>query len=97
MAASLSTHVLDTALGRPAAGVVVELYRDGQLVSSATTDRDGRIPALADGLEPGEYRLVFHRPSEFFAQAAFDVRLGDGHYHIPLLISPFACVTYRGS
>jgi len=89
---SLSTHVLDTGRGQPAAGVRVELVG----VREVTTDDDGRAH-LADGLEPGEYRLVFHPPSPFFTQVEFTVRLEDGHYHVPLLVSPYGCATYRGS
>ena len=89
---SLSTHVLDTARGAPAAGVRVELVG----VSDATTDDDGRA-RLADELEPGEYRLVFHPPSPFFTRVELTVRLEDGHYHVPLLVSPYGCASYRGS
>jgi len=89
---SLSTHVLDTGRGAPAAGVRVELVG----VSEATTDDDGRA-RLADELEPGEYRLVFHPPSPFFTRVELTVQLEDGHYHVPLLVSPYGCATYRGS
>jgi 5-hydroxyisourate hydrolase len=89
---SLSTHVLDTASGGPAAGVRVELVG----VAEATTDAEGRA-RLADGLEPGEYRLVFHPPSPFFTRVELTVRLEDGHYHVPLLVSPYGCASYRGS
>ena len=92
----ISTHVLDTATGRPAAGVRVELYRGEELVAFADTDVDGRIRELAD-VEPGTYRLVFHPPSPFFRRVELEVELGDGHHHIPLLVSPYACATYRGS
>jgi 5-hydroxyisourate hydrolase len=98
---SVSTHVLDTAAGRPAAGVTVELFaqRDGleSCLASGATDADGRIGSLADGLEPGTYRLVFHPPSPFFTQVELQVELGDGHYHVPLLVSPYGCTSYRGS
>jgi 5-hydroxyisourate hydrolase len=93
---SISTHVLDTATGRPAAGVRVELYRGGDLVASRETDDDGRIRELAD-VEPGRYRLVFHPPSPFFRRVELEVELGEGHYHVPLLVSPYACASYRGS
>ena len=63
MAATLSTHVLDTGSGKPAAGVVVEVLRAGEAVASAATDTDGRIAELAAGLEPGELTIVFHPPS----------------------------------
>jgi 5-hydroxyisourate hydrolase len=94
---SISTHVLDTARGEPAAGVRVELYRDGSLVASDETDADGRIRDLAAGLDPGSYALVFHPPSDFFRRVELVLELRDGHYHVPLLVSPYSCTTYRGS
>ena len=96
MTCSLSTHVLDTAAGRPAPGVAGELLRDGDAVASAETDADGRA-RLADGLPAGTYRLVFHPPSPFFTRVELQVELADGHYHVPLLVSPFGCASYRGS
>ena len=96
MSVSLSTHVLDTAVGRPAAGVGVELLRDGASVAQGETDADGRA-RLAEALEPGTYSLVFHPPSPFFRRVELEVELADGHYHVPLLVSPFACASYRGS
>jgi 5-hydroxyisourate hydrolase-like protein (transthyretin family) len=96
MTASLSTHVLDTAAGKPAAGVTVELLRDADPVASAATDGDGRA-RLAESLDPGTYRLVFHPPSPFFTRVELEIVLEDGHYHVPLLISPFSCASYRGS
>jgi 5-hydroxyisourate hydrolase len=92
----ISTHVLDTASGRPAAGVRVELFRGEDLVAAAETDGDGRIRELAD-VAPGTYRLVFHPPSPFFTRVELEVELGDGVHHVPLLVSPYACATYRGS
>jgi 5-hydroxyisourate hydrolase len=92
----ISTHVLDTATGRPAVGVRVELFRGGELVGSDETDGDGRIRELAD-VAPGTYRLVFHPPSPFFRRVELEVEIGEGHHHIPLLVSPYACATYRGS
>ena len=94
---SLSTHVLDTAAGRPAAGVSVELVRDGATVGAGRTDEDGRIRELAGGLEPGLYALVFHPPSPFFRRVELELALEDGHYHVPLLLSPYGCTSYRGS
>jgi 5-hydroxyisourate hydrolase len=93
---SLSTHVLDTAAGRPAGGVAVELISDGATVTSAETDDDGRA-RLAEDLPPGTYRLVFHPPSPFFTRVELQVELEHGHYHVPLLVSPFGCASYRGS
>ena len=92
MTVSLSTHGLDTAAGRPAQGVRVELVGVGE----AETDADGRA-RLAESLEPGEYRLVFHPPSPFFRRVELTVELEDGHYHVPLLVSPYGCASYRGS
>ena len=92
----ISTHVLDTANGRPAAGVRVELFRGEELVAAAETDADGRIRELAD-VEADTYRLVFHPPSPFFRRIELEVELGEGSHHIPLLISPYGCTTYRGS
>lgn len=92
----ISTHVLDTARGEPAAGVRVELFRGDELVAARETDADGRVRDLAD-VEPGVYRLVFHPPSPFFRRVELEVDLGDGDYHVPLLVSPFGCATYRGS
>ena len=76
---SLSTHVLDTALGRPAAGVRVELTRGDEQVATAETNEDGRA-SLADELEPGVYRMAFSPPSPFFTRVELEVVLGDGHY-----------------
>ena len=94
---SISTHVLDTESGRPAPGVPVELYRDDELVAGGTTDGDGRVRELAAGLPPGTYRLAFSPPSPFFRRVELEVELVDGHYHVPLLVSSYACTTYRGS
>jgi 5-hydroxyisourate hydrolase len=96
MSVSLSTHVLDTAAGRPAAGVAVELLRGSDWIASEETDGDGRA-RLADSLEPGTYRLVFHPPSAFFRRVELEIELEAGHYHVPLLVSPFSCASYRGS
>jgi 5-hydroxyisourate hydrolase len=94
---SLSTHVLDTASGRPAVGTRVELFQASDLVAWAETDANGRIAELAGGLEPGVYQLVFHPPSPFFRRVTLEVELADDHYHVPLLISPYGCASYRGS
>jgi 5-hydroxyisourate hydrolase len=89
VAVSLSTHVLDTERGRPGSGVRVELRHGEEVVASAETDGDGRA-RLAEGLEPGRYRLAFKR-------VALELELEDGHHHVPLLVSSFGCVSYRGS
>ncbi|TML61698.1 MAG: hydroxyisourate hydrolase [Actinobacteria bacterium] len=93
---TISTHVLDTEHGRPATGVRVELYRGAELVGSGETDDDGRIRELGEG-RPGNYRIVFHPPSPFFRRVELEIELADGHYHVPLLVSSYACATYRGS
>jgi 5-hydroxyisourate hydrolase len=93
---TISTHVLDTEQGRPATGVRVELYRGDELVGSGETDDDGRIRELADAAA-GTYRIVFHPRSPFFRRVELELELGEGHYHVPLLVSSYACATYRGS
>jgi len=96
--ASLSTHVLDTATGRPAPGVAVSLEHDGDVVARGITDGDGRIAQLAASLAPGRYRLVFELDGRFFRRVALDVEIGtDAKYHVPLLTTPFAVTSYRGS
>ncbi|MGH2376894.1 MAG: hydroxyisourate hydrolase [Candidatus Limnocylindria bacterium] len=103
---SLSTHVLDTGTGRPAAGVAVSVYRGDDLLGSGTTDADGRVKELATGaLAEGTHRIVFEvgayfsgDEGPFFRRVALDVELGAaGHYHVPLLVSRYGCVSYRGS
>ncbi|NUR97121.1 MAG: hydroxyisourate hydrolase [Kribbellaceae bacterium] len=102
---SLSTHVLDTALGRPAAGVPVELYQGDVREASGTTDSDGRI-VFAQAVDPGTYRLWFDVTKYakstgqdiFFPEVSVTFTVADErHYHVPLLLSPFAFSTYRGS
>jgi 5-hydroxyisourate hydrolase len=107
----VTTHILDTGAGRPAAGVAVVLYADDggrwtQLAGS-TTDADGRAKDLGpEELAPGNYRLNF-ATGDYYAQSGtatffpevdlvFEVT-GPEHYHVPLLLSPFAYSTYRGS
>jgi 5-hydroxyisourate hydrolase len=94
---SISTHVLDTAAGKPAPGVRVELAQQRVVVAAGETDADGRISELARDLEAGRYELVFWPPSPFFRRVEFEVELEDGHHHIPLLVSPYGCASYRGS
>lgn len=115
----LTTHILDTALGRPAAGVRLELFRldgtpGGTRVASTMTNDDGRCDAPlleGDDFLAGQYQLVFHAGAYFDALGLdlpepkfldevvlrFGVSNNDQHYHVPLLLSPFACSTYRGS
>ena len=109
----LTTHVLDTSTGRPAAGVRVVLRRDGEAVAEGATNADGRMDKpLLDGaaFKPGRYELTFHVGDYFRARGTtladppfLDVvPLGfgiaeDAHYHVPLLVSPYGYSTYRGS
>ena len=96
--ATLSTHVLDTASGRPATGVAVSLEKDGAVIARGVTDGDGRIAQLSGSLEPGRYRLVFELEARFFRRVALDVEIGsESKYHVPLLVTPFAVTSYRGS
>ena len=104
---TISTHVLDTAAGRPRVGVRIRLRRpagDGSapIVGEGVTDEDGRIRDLLGGgtLETGAYRLEFALdPDGFFAGLALDIRVDDPRrsYHVPLLLAPFGLTTYRGS
>ena len=111
--ARVSTHVLDTAHGRPAAGVVVHLHewRDGgrRLLATASTGPDGRIPG--QNVTAGIYELVFQAGDYFRAAGTnlsqppfldevvirFGVADAAAHYHVPLLLSPYGYSTYRGS
>ena len=97
--ATLSTHILDTASGRPAGGVAVSLEKDGKVIARGVTDPDGRVAQLAASLTPGLYRLVFELgANNFFRRVALDVEIGpDTKYHVPLLVTPFGVTTYRGS
>jgi 5-hydroxyisourate hydrolase len=99
---SLSTHVLDTARGEPAAGVPVRLETlDGRLLAEGVTDHDGRLRDwVPDGVwRAGTYRLVFSTAGAFFPEVVvvFQVADPDRHYHVPLLLSPFGYTVYRGS
>jgi 5-hydroxyisourate hydrolase len=114
----LSTHVLDTARGKPAAGVKIALYavagESRRKIKEVVTNHDGRTdePMLqGDGLQVGSYELVFHAGDYLRASGQalgetlfldqipirFGVPDAGQHYHVPLLISPFAYSTYRGS
>jgi 5-hydroxyisourate hydrolase len=118
MPGRLTTHVLDTAQGKPAAGMEIELWRLGaeasELLKTVRTNADGRAdaPLLAgEDLAVGSYELVFAVGAYFSAQPVatadpafldrvpvrFAVADADGHYHVPLLVSPWAYSTYRGS
>jgi 5-hydroxyisourate hydrolase len=101
---TISTHVLDTEQGRPAAGVQIELYRvDADLetlVGGGTTDDDGRIRSvLYESLEAGTYRLTFELSGRFFQRASVTFVVDDASrsYHVPLLVAPYSLATYRGS
>ena len=104
---SVSTHVLDTALGRPAAGVSVSLeHANGDAVASSATDQDGRASGFADDIAAGDYRLRFDtaayfaatKQQGFFPEVVVTFSVADGQrYHVPMLLSPFAYSTYRGS
>ena len=109
---TVTTHVLDTSLGRPAVGVPVRLEHlagaEPTPVAEGLTDADGRVPDLGpDDLRPGTYRVVFATGAyfarsgqrTFYPEAAvtFLVEEAGGHYHVPLVLSPFAYSTYRGS
>ena len=102
----VTTHVLDTAAGAPAAGIAVRLESaDGAVLANGRTDDDGRIRSLGPAeLAPGVYRLVFDTgahlgPNGFFPEVTVSFRITDGtrHHHVPLLLSPFSYSTYRGS
>jgi 5-hydroxyisourate hydrolase len=113
----LSTHVLDTVLGRPASGVEIELLAiEGDTrrrVITMRTNADGRTdaPLLAgDTFHVGTYELVFHVGAYFRSTEAaaeppfldavpvrFSIAEPDGHYHVPLLVTPWSYSTYRGS
>ncbi|MDQ6818747.1 MAG: hydroxyisourate hydrolase [Actinomycetota bacterium] len=97
---SISTHVLDTAHGRPAAGVPVTLSRDGAVIGRGITDADGRL-RVVERTQAGAHRITFDTAalSTFYPEVSIDfVVAGDAeHYHVPLLISPFGYSTYRGS
>jgi 5-hydroxyisourate hydrolase len=108
---AVTTHVLDTARGRPAAGVDVVLERLGEpagAVATGRTNEEGRVDGLGpDRLDAGEYRLRFATGAYFadLGQPAlypevvvvFSLSDPDQHYHLPLLLSPFSYSTYRGS
>jgi len=109
----ITTHILDTSLGRPASGVdlVLERKNDGTWVQvgTGTTNADGRVTDLMrpGTLTAGVYRIEFHIAPYFAAQQrdsfypeatiVFEVKAVDEHYHVPLLLNPFGYSTYRGS
>jgi 5-hydroxyisourate hydrolase len=97
----ITTHVLDTAHGRPATGVPVRLERDGETLADLATDDDGRA-RLAERAEAGRYRLTFDTgayQAGFYPEVSvvFEVTEPGAHHHVPLLLSPYGYTTYRGS
>jgi 5-hydroxyisourate hydrolase len=104
---SISTHVLDAVAGRPAAGIAVRLFAGDDLLAEGVTDRDGRCRLTDDATGAGTHRLVFATGVWFAEQAreafypevvvTFAVQEPAEHHHVPLLLSPFAYSTYRGS
>lgn len=106
----ITTHVLDTVLGKPAAGIAVRLeyQQDGRWneVARAATDADGRCAELRSDAAPGLYRLTFqtgeylsrHARTSIYPEIAITFQCGnDAHYHLPLLLSDNSYTTYRGS
>jgi 5-hydroxyisourate hydrolase len=109
---TLTTHVLDTSTGLPAAGIAIVLYAvDGAArarIASATTNADGRtVTPLSVTLEPGRYELTFavahyfedRGIATFYDEITIRFRIAGGpsHYHVPLLLAPWGYSTYRGS
>jgi 5-hydroxyisourate hydrolase len=104
---SVSTHVLDSVTGRPAAGIAVRLFAGEALVAEGVTDRDGRCMLTEDATALGTHRLVFATGQWFAEQGreafypevvlTFAVQEPAEHHHVPLLLAPFAYSTYRGS
>ena len=106
---TLSTHVLDTSLGKPAPGITVVLESvAGEPLGDAITDGDGRVGNIGpDRLEAGDYRLRFASGGYFAARGVeafypevvvvFTIADADQHYHVPVLLNPFGYSTYRGS
>lgn len=104
----LTTHVLDTVAGTPAANVRIRLIFNGQVLADTLTNRDGRcdVPLLQDAA-PGDYQLVFSigdyfraggTASPFLNEVPIHFTIEPGRdYHVPLACSPYAYSTYRGS
>ncbi|MCU1668642.1 MAG: hydroxyisourate hydrolase [Blastococcus sp.] len=104
---SVSTHVLDAVTGRPAMGIAVRLFAGEGLVAEGVTDLEGRCHLVEGATEFGTHRLVFATGPWFAEQdreafypevvITFGVAEPADHHHVPLLLSPFAYSTYRGS
>lgn len=109
----ITTHILDTSLGKPASGVSIQLQSlDGQdwnTIGKGKTNKDGRVPDLLSPgtmVSPGTYRMVFETAAyfqqlelkTFYPDIKIEFLVSDqSHYHIPLLLNPFGYSTYRGS
>ena len=95
----VTTHVLDTAAGRPAAGIPVRLLSGAELLADGVTDADGRASDLGpDALVPGDYRLEFDVATPFLPRVIIEFTIaGPEQYHVPVLLSPYGFTTYRGS
>ncbi|MGY1640241.1 hydroxyisourate hydrolase [Geodermatophilus sp. SYSU D00703] len=104
---SVSTHVLDSVLGRPAMGIAVRLYAGTDLLAEGVTDADGRCRLVEGATGPGPHRLTFATGPWFAEQGretfypevvlTFAVTEPADPHHVPLLLAPFAYSTYRGS
>jgi 5-hydroxyisourate hydrolase len=107
---TISTHVLDTVLGKPAAGILVRLEKqsgaESIAVNSSVTDKDGRCRDLAVDAREGVYRITFvtgdylarMERTTIYPEIAITFTCdGEGHYHLPLLLSDNSYTTYRGS
>ncbi|MFO0600549.1 MAG: hydroxyisourate hydrolase [Myxococcaceae bacterium] len=109
----ITTHILDTTLGKPARGVPIRLERlsgdEWDEVGSGATDDDGRLKTLTPPgpVEPGTWRIRFDTKHYFdslgtkgfypYVEVVFEIVDGAAHYHVPLLLNPFGYSTYRGS
>lgn len=109
----ITTHILDTSIGKPAVGVDIQLHKknndDWQLLAQGITNNDGRIPNLLQSdiiVETGTYKMVFDTEGyfkkqnlkSFYPSVSIEFEVFDtAHYHVPLLLNPFGYSTYRGS
>ena len=109
----ITTHILDTSIGKPAEGVKIELHQSNSenwtIIGSGITNNDGRVSDLLDKdslLEPGIYKMVFMtedyfkslKTQTFYPKVEIIFETFDKeHYHVPLLLNPFGYSTYRGS
>ena len=106
----LTTHILDTTIGKPAKGVLITLYnQENELIAKGITNDDGRIADLLkqdEILPTGTYKLIFETASyfavqkikTFYPRVTIEFEITDrSHYHVPLLLNPYGYSTYRGS